>query len=134
MRDSTTRTLCAGLTLLAIVLMSLATFLMTGRWEFSAVREVATVLLLLWLLTGSNVARWIVGILSVGAVLIGIVGAIWLMNQRTGFEYLTAAQQSAFGGFAAAVAIHGLVAWLLLFRLGPTNPNPIAEQAGAQNP
>lgn len=129
MSNRTKRRLCAGLALMADVLMLLATFLLTGGWDFSVVREVATALLLVWLLTGSNAARWIVGILSVAAVFIGIVGAIWLISQRTSLEHLTMIQQSAFGVFVVAVATHGFVAWLLLFQRGPANSKRIAEQA-----
>jgi len=89
---------------------------MASKWDFRVIREVATLLLLVWLSTGSNIARWIVGTLSLAVVLIGIVGTIWLLSQRAGFENLESSQQLAFGVFAVAVVIHGLVARLLLFK------------------
>ncbi len=134
MSDLTNKRFCAGLTLLGVILMSLATFLLASKWDFSVIREVATLLLLVWLSTGSNIARWIVGTLSLAVVLIGIVGTIWLLSQRAGFENLESSQQLAFGVFAVAVVIHGLVAWLLLFRRRASNHNIMAEQAGAPNP
>ena len=74
-----------------------------------------TLVLLVWLAMGSNIARWIVGLLLTGAVLIGIVTIVEFEKiSEFIFGRLEPREQVSFLLTAVAISLDGFVAWRLL--------------------
>jgi hypothetical protein len=114
MNTLTNYRLCALITALGGLLVVLGIWMMSGVFSFDPVREGFTLLLLVWLATGSNVARWIVGLLLAGSVLVALGGMVWLAANGLELGRMESRQQGAFIPVALAVALYGFVAWRLL--------------------
>lgn len=116
---------CSILIILSSILVMLATWLLRGEWGFNFIQEALTLLLLLWLISGSKLAKWITGILSFLAAMIVFGGIAWiLISHEHGASFITEKTLS-FCAISIAAVLHVLVFWRLLIL--KTNNN--SEQA-----
>ncbi|WP_411825423.1 hypothetical protein [Luteolibacter sp. AS25] len=124
--------LCAVIVLIGGILILVGSSMLTGVFEVNPIREGVEIALLIWLATGSTIARWIIGILSALVVVVAIIGGFWLVSNGLDISRLAASQQLAHAVVALAVAAHGYVAWRLLLRprQDRTKYNKEAEQGG----
>jgi hypothetical protein len=114
MTDTRNRQLSAALVVIASILVMFATWLINGDVGFNPIQEGLTILLLIWLLTGSQAARWIVGALAVLASLVAIIGIAWLASRIPDPSRLGTDKWASFGLVGLAGLIYGIVSWRLL--------------------
>lgn len=106
--------ICAVIVLISGFLILVSSWMLTGSSDFKPVREGIEIALLIWLATGSAIARWIIGILSSLVVVVAIIGALWLISNGLDISRFESMQQLAYVVIALAVAAHGYVAWRLI--------------------
>ena len=99
------------ITAIAALLVMLATWMSSGASGFEPTREIITLLLLIWLATGSTVARWIVGILTALALPVSVIGSFWLISN--GLDLATIFRPH-FIIIAFAVTMYAFVTYRLL--------------------
>ena len=87
---------------------------MSGNTGIEPIRESVEVALLIWLVTGSGVARWIIGILATLVVVVAAVGTVWIVIDGFNLSGLGSRQRLSFVIVGIAVVMHGFVAWRLL--------------------
>ena len=114
MTDTRNHQLCAALLVIASILVISATWLRVGTTGFEPFREGLTLILLIWLLMGSRVARWILGALAVLASLVAIFGTAWLISRIPDSATLTTDTWVSRGLIILAGTIYGVVSWRLL--------------------
>ena len=120
MTDTRNSQLCAGLVVVAEILVMIATCLISGDFGFDLIREGITLGLLIWLLTGSTIARWIVGTLSAIGFLVAIIGLGWFFIRIPNPTSLELDKWVSFAIVGFAALIYGFVSWRLLVRTRST--------------
>ena len=106
--------LCASITLAAGIFIHIGSWMMSGNTGIEPIRESVEVALLIWLVTGSGVARWIIGILAALVVVAAAVGTVWIVIDGFNLSGLGSRQRLSFVIVGIAVVMHGFVAWRLL--------------------
>ena len=113
--------LSAGISAIAQAAILIANYMLSGHSGINAIRDSVTLCLLLCLFCGSEIARWIIGILSCLGVVIGLGGITWIALQADGRGLMIGPQRApTLFIFIALVAI-GFVAYRLIFWRPPEN-------------
>jgi hypothetical protein len=102
----------------------LATWLLNGEWGFGFIQEGLTLLLLLWLISGSKLAKWITGILSFLGVIIVLGGVSWILVTYEHGGAFIIEKILSFCVIAIAAILYGIVFWRLLIRKTNKNGEP----------
>ncbi len=106
--------ICAVLAAIGTLLVMLGIWMMSGEFTFDPISEGLALVLLVWLATGSEVARWIVGFLLAVAVLVAVGGAVWFATNDFDFSQLSKRQQWSLPLVVFAAFIYSIVSWRLL--------------------
>lgn len=106
--------LCAALSVIAVLSMKLGIWLMSGDFGFKVVGDGITLIFVVWLATGSTIARWIVGSLTAIASIIVIGGLIWLFAGGLDPRTLETRQKLSFVPVVLYALINAFVAWRLM--------------------
>jgi len=106
--------LCAGIAAIETVMMAFANYLLTGHYYLSVIRDITTLVLLIWLFSGSEIARWIIGVLSCICVVIAVGGTVWIASHNDHLGSLDFTQQFSFVFAVLSVVALGFVGYRLV--------------------
>jgi len=110
----------AILLLLGTISIWLAIQFIGSEWSFTT-GDFLSVALLIWLYTGSNVARWITGILCSIATLIAWGGGFYFYVYRDAQQYMQGVEYLSILFWLVAAIIYPVVTYRLLFRRKPSD-------------